>query len=324
VTQVSRGFSDRAAILRALPGALDPFEAYIARACGQYRFDEKRVFTCKSRADLNADLRTMVAADDDYICCKVLGGVDSLDTTRTDGVGLLFRQSTMSLVMELDGSLLTCARTAVVSGIAARRLAPPKAERLLFVGAGRLAPYQIVSMAAAFPTAAMSLYDISRQACTTTVEELRDVFGDTAFELAIETDLPRAAHKADVIVTLTPSRTPLLHLRSLKNPVHINAIGSDTPGKRELDTEILRQAFLVVDDAHQAQLYGEQNVPLKTGELEHALVTTELHKVLASEWRRPLTQRITVFDATGLASHDLAFMRWAYETRLPNLHTWRS
>src|SRR6202030_878142 len=71
-----------------------------------------------------------------------------------------------------------------------------------------------------------------------------------------------------LIVTCTAARAPLLFVRDLEPGTHISAVGADSPGKQELDPEILRRAdLLLVDSLEQCK---------KLGELQHA----------ESEWSR--------------------------------------
>ena len=110
-----------------------------------------------------------------------------------------------------------------------------------------------------------------------------------------------------MLVTITPSRRPLVRRAWVRPGTHINAIGADAPGKQELDPAILRDAVVIVDELQQAVHGGELNVPIRRGQFRAAQVRGSLGEVLLGRKagrRRP--DDITVFDATGLAIHDVA------------------
>ena len=69
----------------------------------------------------------------------------------------------------------------------------------------------------------------------------------------------------DVLVTITPSREPIIKDEWIREGMHINAIGADAPGKEELDPHILSRARVFVDDPAQAFHSGEINVPITKG-----------------------------------------------------------
>ena len=117
----------------------------------------------------------------------------------------------------------------------------------------------------------------------------------------------RCVRDMDVLVTVTPSRRPLVKRSWLTPGVHINAIGADAPGKQELDWQILRHATVVVDDGEQAIHGGELNVPIRRGQFSPKRIHATLGEILigrASGRTRP--DEVTVFDSTGLAVHDVA------------------
>jgi ornithine cyclodeaminase len=116
-----------------------------------------------------------------------------------------------------------------------------------------------------------------------------------------------AVADADVVVTTTPSREPLLHAGDLPAGVHVTAMGSDGAGKRELAPDVLERADLVVvDDLAQSRRIGElRRVP--EGRVAGPVT---LGAVLAGdvEGRRDGAQR-TVCDLTGTGVQDTAIAR---------------
>ena len=122
---------------------------------------------------------------------------------------------------------------------------------------------------------------------------------------------------ADVVVTVTPSRVPMVKSEWIEAGTHINAIGADAPGKEELDPEILKRAKIVVDDWDQASQSGEINVPLAKGIITKENVWDEMEEIVAGlKLGRAYPDEITVFDSTGLAIHDAVTANLVYKKAL--------
>jgi ornithine cyclodeaminase/alanine dehydrogenase len=117
----------------------------------------------------------------------------------------------------------------------------------------------------------------------------------------------------DVIVTMTPSREPIVKKEWLSPGTHINAMGADAPGKQELDPAILFGARVFLDDMEQGSESGEVNVPLHTGLLTKEDLAGTLGEVVAGLLPGRTDTGVTVFDSTGLAVQDLAVARVLYQ-----------
>jgi alanine dehydrogenase len=99
-------------------------------------------------------------------------------------------------------------------------------------------------------------------------------------KLLLQKTIREAVENADIIVTATPSRQPLVMNDMIKPGVHFNCIGADAPGKEELDPNILKRAKIVVDDLEQAIHSGEINVPLSKGIITKKDVYAELSEIV--------------------------------------------
>ena len=154
--------------------------------------------------------------------------------------------------------------------------------------------------------------------------ERRDAAVRLAEQMTAETGLDvhaveriEDAAEADIVVTTTPVRSPLVRNEWIKPGTHINAIGADAPGKQELDPALLTRAKIVVDDLAQARHSGEINVPLARGELALDAVYGNLGSIVAGmKQGRVSDDEITVFDSTGLAIQDMATAKIVYEKAL--------
>lgn len=141
-------------------------------------------------------------------------------------------------------------------------------------------------------------------------------FGDAAEIVPVE-DAKTAVEGADIVVTTTPSRKPLVLDEWVAPGTHFNCIGADAPGKEELDPAILERAKIVVDDWDQASHSGEINVPLKKGILTKEDVWAEIGEIVAGlKPGRSSSDEITVFVSSGLAVQDAVTAQLAYEKAL--------
>ena len=117
-----------------------------------------------------------------------------------------------------------------------------------------------------------------------------------------------AVHGADVIVTATSSRTPVLELEWLDAGAHINAVGASTPSMRELPAEVVAASALFADSRESLRNEaGDYQEALKLGLIGEDHVRAELGEVLTGlRLGRRDENEITLFRSLGLAVEDLA------------------
>jgi ornithine cyclodeaminase/alanine dehydrogenase-like protein (mu-crystallin family) len=193
------------------------------------------------------------------------------------------------------GNNLTAFRTAAAAAAAARRLARPDASRVAILGAGRQALFQLKALCQVRPIASVAAWAPT----TANVAALGDQVRALGLEFVAAPTPAAAVRNADIIVTVTPSAEPLLHLADIAPGAHINAMGSDTQGKRELSADLMAGARVWADDLPQAGQIGEcQHLP-------SLAAAGELGDLLTGGFQRREGE-ITIFDGTGLALQDLA------------------
>ena len=130
-------------------------------------------------------------------------------------------------------------------------------------------------------------------------------------------DFAAAARRADIVVTCTPSREPLLGAGDVSPGTFVAAVGADSPEKQELDPGLLAAARVVVDSLEQCSEIGELHHALETGALVRSNVHAELSELVAgSKPGRLSPEEITVFDSTGTALQDAAAAALVYEKAL--------
>ncbi|MDD1657015.1 MAG: ornithine cyclodeaminase family protein [Methanomicrobiales archaeon] len=205
----------------------------------------------------------------------------------------------------LNATSLTDMRTGAAGAVAARYLSPEREVSVGVVGSGRQAEAQVRALADVRHISGIRIW--SRDG--TNAEAMASRFHDYG---AAAAGLERTCD-ADVVITTTPSREPMVADEWIHEGTHINAIGADAPGKEELDPRILLRARVFVDDMAQAVHSGEVNVPISRGLYSPDRIAGTLGEVVIGKKRRERPDEITVFDSTGLAIQDLAIARLALE-----------
>lgn len=222
----------------------------------------------------------------------------------------------------MDASFITGMRTGAAGAIGVKTLARPDSEVLLILGAGRQSIFQIAATLIAMP-------DIRKVyiADTLNPENAKDFakgchqrlvsdFGvdrpDVEF-IPVE-NLGEAVADSDVIITITPSRSPILKKEWVKAGTHISCIGADMVGKEEIDPELFIGSRVYADDIKQCIWAGELEIPVHMGLISEDEIIGEIGDVLKGKVEgRVSSDDITIFDATGLALLDLVTAKIAID-----------
>ncbi|SER61018.1 ornithine cyclodeaminase [Lentzea xinjiangensis] len=204
-----------------------------------------------------------------------------------------------------DAVPLTTLRTGAVVGVATDLLAEEDASHLALIGAGAQAADQVRAVHAVRPLKKLVVFNRDAAKAEALLAGLEDELPDTVVDIASDAD--EAVREADVVCCATASTMPLFSGDSLKERVHVNAIGSYRPVMRELPQELLATAEVVVVDQVEAALSeaGEIIRAVHSGVLRlESLV--ELGAALDNP---PLRQGRTVFKSVGVAVQDWAVAR---------------
>ena len=205
---------------------------------------------------------------------------------------------------DLDGTHVTDFRTGAAGGTAAKYLSRPEASRLGLIGAGAQARTQVAAILKVRPIQEVVVFDRHLAHSRAFADELVARYGVRS---RAATEVSEAVRGQDILVTTTPSTTPVVQRAWVSPGTHLNAIGADAAGKQELAPAILQAAKVVVDDWAQASHSGEINVALAKGELTPEQVYGSLGEIVAGKkLGRTTPEEITVFDSTGLIIQDLA------------------
>lgn len=230
--------------------------------------------------------------------------------TQNRAKGLTNHQSTTVLTDPETGcptalvssNYLTGVRTAAACALGIRKLARSDAKVLGLIGAGAQSLYHV--------EAARLVRDFDRVLIADReVDNTRALVAEIDATIRAETaDVETVVRQADVLITLTPSRDPLVKREWVRPGTHISAMGADTVGKNELDIALVLDASVWVDDWAQASIIGECQHAARQG-LQIRGSLCDLFEGKGTG--RTSADEITIFDSTGLAIQDLIVAAWA-------------
>jgi alanine dehydrogenase len=209
----------------------------------------------------------------------------------------------------MDGTHITKMRTGAAGGIAAKYLARGNSKIAALVGCGAQAESQLAALNECFALELVKVYGQKPVGAKDFIKRMKGL----KLKMAVSETVRECVQDADIVVTTTPSRKPIVRLEWLKRGAHINAIGADARGKQELEPAILRKAKVAIDDWSQAPSSGEINVPWSKGLLSKKDIHATLGEIISR--RKPARinkDELTVFDSTGLAIQDVSCAQFAY------------
>ena len=223
---------------------------------------------------------------------------------------LLLDSETGVPISLMDGRFITAIRTAATSAVATRLMAAPGPKRLAVFGAGVQAGFHIEAMIEVAEVEQVIIASRSVDKARALADRVR-----VAHDLPCEVvSAKQAPDTADLICTCTSSPVPLFDGRLLKAGAHINAVGAFTPSTRELDSEAVRRARVVIDaESAAGREAGEILMPISEGAIDPSHVRGTLAEVVSGKVAgREAPSEITLFKSCGLAIEDLVTARLAY------------
>ena len=210
----------------------------------------------------------------------------------------------------MDGTHITNIRTGAAGGVAVKYLARRDSSVIGFIGAGIQARTQLLAISEVLPKIEqVKVLDQDWNASLRYVDEM-----GAKLSLNIRpVKTIQEVTEADIVVTTTPSRKPVVKKQHIKPGTHINAIGADAKGKQELEVGLLMKAKIIIDDIEQASHSGEINVPLSEGVIKLEDIYSTLGEVVTNIKKgRENNKEITIFDSTGLAIEDITCAKLVY------------
>jgi alanine dehydrogenase len=244
-----------------------------------------------------------------------IGGVKLLaDVPANPSRGLPRQQSTLVLVSAtngrplafLDGGAITGIRTAAASAVATRHLARADSRVLGLIGAGAQARSHLIAIAQVRPIDTVLVWSRNEATARAFQNEMSETHGAM---IRVVGNPEEVVRECDILCTLTPSKDPVVHGDWFTPGLHVNVVGAPPrPDHREVDTEAIRRARVVVDSVHTA-LTESRAVIIALG--EDAITTDHISAELGSviigeEPGRTGEDEITLFNSVGVGIQDIA------------------
>ncbi|MCW3999427.1 MAG: ornithine cyclodeaminase family protein [Candidatus Bathyarchaeota archaeon] len=219
----------------------------------------------------------------------------------------------------MGGTTLTDMRTGAAGGVAAKFLAKKNSKTVALIGAGAQSRTQLMALFEVFKKFE-EIRIWSRHTATEQVflADAEKKYGHLC-KFILEKNVDKTVEGADIVVTATPSREPLVSDDMIAEGTHINTIGADAFGKEELDPLILKRSKFVIDDWEQISHTGQIDVPLMLRDniITREDVWAEIGEVVSGmKAGRTSDEEITVFVSTGLAVQDAVTAKIAYDKAL--------
>jgi ornithine cyclodeaminase/alanine dehydrogenase-like protein (mu-crystallin family) len=215
----------------------------------------------------------------------------------------------------MDSMSVTTIRTASATAVAAKHLAAPRASTMAIIGCGVQAPAHVAAIGAVRSLARIAAFDIDAGAAARFAGRVKAVHGITA---TAASSIAEAFRDADIVITCTPSRTPLLDSSFVNPGAFVGAVGADNEHKHEIAPAMMAASAVVVDDIDQCATIGDLHHALDAEVMTRADVRATLGDAILHPTRvRRAANDVVVFDSTGVALEDVAAAAIVLERATP-------
>ena len=221
-----------------------------------------------------------------------------------------FDPITGELLMICDGMLPTMYRTAAAAAVGARHLSRTDSTVLSVIGVGQLGRQCVRAASAVRPFKRILLHDRFSEAAETVAKDFAKLLPAT-IEVTSAED---ACRRADVIVTATNSREPIIMADWIRAGTHLSCMGSDMDEKIECAASLLPRCRIFADKLDHALLRGEVSQAIKSGILKDDCYVGSLGQVIdGSVTGRRDDAEVTLFDGVGIGIQDTTIVRSIYD-----------
>ena len=212
----------------------------------------------------------------------------------------------------LDKGYLTDVRTAIAGAIAAKHLSNPESSNVGIIGAGIQAKMQLEALL--LVRNIKTAYIWSRDSKKTN-KFVQNIKGKINIKIIACESPEQTVNLSEILITCTPSKSPIIKSEWLKKGLHITAMGSDAEMKNELDPKIIKDCdYYIPDSQSQTSILGELNHAIKAGLVSAEKKYNELGSVIInSNLGRRNINDVTVADLTGTGVQDTAIARHTYK-----------
>ena len=261
------------------------------------------------------DVKTAYIPGVDSLAIKISPGFfdnPALGLPSVNGLMVLFSTRTgLVEALLLDNGYLTDVRTAAAGAVAAKYLARADSRKAAILGAGSQAGLQLEALTLVRNIDSATLWARDPGKAEAKAAQLSSSLGIDVIACA---DVKTAVSDADIIVTTTPSSTPILLAEHLTAGQHVTAMGSDGEHKNEIDPEIFTRARYFCDRLSQVRVLGELNHAIEKQRVQPSAEFAELGQVISTQANgRHDSDEITLCDLTGTGIQDTAIANLAYQ-----------
>jgi alanine dehydrogenase len=203
----------------------------------------------------------------------------------------------------LDSALITTLRTAAASAVAAKHLARTGARTATIIGCGIQGQAHLEALARVRPIAKAYAFDVDAAASERFATTMQHRLG---IDVVPTLSIGDAVSDSDIVVTCTPSHSPILELEHRHAGLFIAAVGADNPEKQEIAPALLAQCLVVPDILEQAATMGDLHHAIAAGAITRADIHGELSDVICGRVPgRQNDDEVFLFDSTGTALQDV-------------------
>jgi len=228
------------------------------------------------------------------------------------GAVLLHSGETGEVLGIFNAAAITSIRTAAVSALATRLLSRANSATLAIIGTGAQARAHLQSIPLVRPITAIRIAGRSPQRVRAFVDAQQ---AEMSIPIEAAASVRDAVHGADIVVTATSAREPILERDWIAAGTHINAVGSSVATSRELDGPTVAACSFFVDRRESTiNESGEYRSAIAEGAITPEHIVGELGEVITGKVEgRKSEEQITLFKSLGLAVEDLASAAWLLE-----------
>ena len=244
--------------------------------------------------------------DDDVYVIKIASGFYQnklLGLSNGQGMMLVFDQKSGKPIGLLqDEGYLTDVRTAVAGAICAKYLAPKNIEAIGIIGTGVQARMQLEYLKRVTDCKSAIVWGRSESA----LDQYKTIMADSGFIIQTTMALEQVTDNCNLIITCTASEKPIIRKDHVTGNVHITAMGSDTPNKQELGSNVLSKADLIIADSRsQCEVRGEIHHAIRNNAVSMDSIA-ELGEIINGDRQgRTTSSEVTIADLTGVAVQDI-------------------
>lgn len=289
-------------------------DAFIALASGKVHQPLRTIMRPAGAAGVMGLMPSYISGDNSGFGLKaicVLPGNRARGMDAHQGAVLLFSADTGELKAMMNASAITAIRTAAASGVATDLLAIEDASKLAIIGSGVEARSHLAAMAEVRSIERCRIASRQIEHARRFAEEMRQ---DFSFPLEPVESIADALAGADLIVTVTSAREPIVQRKWISPGAHLNVVGACTPRAREVDSETMAASSLFVDCRESTiNESGDYLLALSDAAIGQDHIRAEIGEVLTGEKPgRTSVEEITLFKSLGIGIEDLAVAEYLY------------